>query len=364
VNSPKSSIKKKNSKVQKSTKLTTTNNPIVMGFWSRVRDASKREKRPFFTIAPMSDVTDVAFRRMFVKYGKPDVMWTEFVSADGLCSMGREILSLDLEYSKTERPIVAQLFSSNPDKMREAARIVESLGFDGIDINMGCPDKSIERQGAGSAMIKNPVRAREVIRAAKEGAPNIPVSVKTRIGYSKNEIANWIPHILEEGVAALTIHCRTRKEMSLVPARWEHVAEVVAIRDRMNIPTIVIGNGDITSLRQGKELAKQYGADGVMVGRGIFGNPWFFDAKKKKITTEEKIKALVEHTTLFDKTLGGKKNFAIMKKHYKAYVNGFDGARELRTRLMLTDSATEVAEVAREYLKSGRVIEKEKTSHV
>jgi len=333
-----------------------------MGFWSRVQKAAQKKKQPFFTIAPMADVTDVAFRAMFVKYGKPDVMWTEFVSADGLCSPGREILTLDLKYSKKERPIVAQLFSSNPDKMREAAQIVAALGFDGIDINMGCPDKSIERQGAGSALIKNPTRAREIIRAAKEGAPNIPVSVKTRIGYTKNEIATWIPQILEEGVAALTIHCRTRKEMSLVPARWEHVAEVVAIRNQMNVSTVIIGNGDVVSLKQGKELAKQYDVDGVMVGRGIFGNPWFFDAKKKKITTKEKIRALVEHTKLFDAMLGGKKNFAIMKKHYKAYVNGFDGARELRTRLMLTDSVAEVAMVAREYLKSGKVVEKEKIS--
>jgi nifR3 family TIM-barrel protein len=307
----------------------------------------------------MADVTDVAFRRMFTKYGKPDVMWTEFVSADGLCSAGREVLALNLAYSKTERPIVAQLFSSNPDKMREAARIIESLGFDGLDINMGCPDRSVERQGSGSALIKNPQRAKEIIRAAKEGAPNIPISVKTRIGYLKNEIATWIPAILEEGVAALTIHCRTRKEMSLVPARWEHVSEVVAIRDRMNLPTVIIGNGDVMSLAQGKELAHKYGADGVMVGRGIFGNPWFFDAKKKKVTTEEKIKALVEHTKIFDKLLSGKKNFAVMKKHYKAYVNGFDGARELRARLMLTDDAPEVAKVAREYLKSGKVLEKE-----
>jgi len=330
-----------------------------MGFWSRVHEKACKAKRPFFTIAPMADVTDVAFRRMFTKYGKPDVMWTEFVSADGLCSAGREVLALNLAYSKTERPIVAQLFSSNPDKMREAARIIESLGFDGLDINMGCPDRSVERQGSGSALIKNPQRAKEIIRAAKEGAPNIPISVKTRIGYLKNEIATWIPAILEEGVAALTIHCRTRKEMSLVPARWEHVSEVVAIRDRMNLPTVIIGNGDVMSLAQGKELAHKYGADGVMVGRGIFGNPWFFDAKKKKVTTEEKIKALVEHTKIFDKLLSGKKNFAVMKKHYKAYVNGFDGARELRARLMLTDDAPEVAKVAREYLKSGKVLEKE-----
>ncbi len=173
------------------------------GFWSKL-------KKPFFVLAPMADVSDAAFRRIITKYGKPDVLWTEFVSADGLCSPGRKVLIRDLEFSRAEKPIVAQLFSSNPDKMREAAALCQKLGFDGIDINMGCPDRGIEKQGCGAAMIKDPKVAREIIRAAKEGAPKLPISVKTRIGYNKNEIATWVPELLKENIAALTIHCRTR----------------------------------------------------------------------------------------------------------------------------------------------------------
>jgi nifR3 family TIM-barrel protein len=311
------------------------------GFW-------KKLKKPFYVLAPMADVTDASFRRVIAKYGKPDVMWTEFVSADGLSSPGRKVLLHDLVFTEAERPIVAQLFTSKPDKMREAAALCQELGFDGIDINMGCPDRSIEKQGAGAAMIKDPKQARLVIRAAKEGAPKLPVSVKTRIGYNKNEIATWIQEILEEGVAALTIHCRTRKEMSLVPARWEHVREVVALRDRISPETLIIGNGDIKNLGEAKQKALEFGADGVMLGRGIFGNPWLFSEHVP--TLEEKLKALVLHTKLYEELLGGVKSFALMKKHFKAYVHGFDNAKDLRVKLMEAKNGEEVAKIVDNFL--------------
>jgi nifR3 family TIM-barrel protein len=317
------------------------------GFW-------KKLKKPFFVLAPMADVTDCAFRRIIEEHGKPDVFWTEFVSCDGLCSPGRKVLLRDLEFSKKEKPIVAQLFSSRPEKMKEAAALCQELGFDGIDINMGCPDRSIEKQGCGSAMIKNPKLAREIIRAAKEGAPNIPVSVKTRIGYNKNEIATWIPEILEEGVAALTIHCRTRKEMSSVPARWEHVREVTALRDKIAPETLIIGNGDIKDMDDARAKAKEFGADGVMLGRAIFGNPWLFSSLRGKQTVptvKEKLYVMVEHTKLYEKLLGDIKSFAIMKKHYKAYVNGFDHAKEFRAELMEAKDAAEVEKRVGEFLK-------------
>lgn len=316
---------------------------MELGFW-------KKLKKPFFVLAPMADVTDCAFRRIIAEHGRPDVFWTEFVSADGLCSPGRKVLMRDLEFTRREKPIVAQLFSSNPERMREAAALCQKLGFDGIDINMGCPDRSIEKSGAGAAMIKNPKRAREVIRAAREGAPKLPISVKTRIGYNKNEIATWIPEILEEGVAALTIHCRTRKEMSLVPARWEHIREVTALRDRISPETLIIGNGDVKDLEDARIKAKEFGADGVMLGRAIFGNPWLFSEQVP--TIREKLQAMVGHTKLFEKLLGDIKSFAIMKKHYKAYVNGFDGAREFRTELMEARDAAEVGDKVREFLKT------------
>ncbi|HUD04075.1 MAG TPA: tRNA-dihydrouridine synthase [Candidatus Paceibacterota bacterium] len=332
------------------------------GFWKKISEKKPACRgEPFFIMAPMADVTDAAFRRIITKYGKPDVFFTEFVSADGLCSEGKEHLMIDLMYSEGERPIVAQFFTSNPEKMFEAAKLAASLGFDGIDINMGCPDKTIEKQGAGAALIKDSRRARDVIRAAKLGAPNLPVSVKTRIGWSKPEMETWIPEILTEGIAALTIHARTRKEMSFVPARWEFVKQAVEIRDRMKVSTLIIGNGDVLDITDGKKKAKETGADGVMIGRGIFGNPWLFSSKSGRTVLPEKLKVMVEHTKLFEKLLGKHKNFAIMKKHFKAYVAGFDGAKELRIELMNTKNAKEVEKIVKQYLKDGTVFPISKT---
>ena len=215
----------------------------------------------------------------------------------------QENVLTDLSYTEKERPIVAQLFTAHPEKMFEAARLVAALGFDGFDINMGCPDKSIEKQGAGAALIKTPRIAREVISAAKEGiraaGKHIPVSVKTRVGWSKPELETWIPELLKENIAALIIHARTRKELSLVPARWEFVKRVVEIRNEMKVDTLIIGNGDVADLDEARKKAKESGADGVMIGRGIFGNPWLFAGKISG--TEEKLKVLVEHTKLFEK---------------------------------------------------------------
>ena len=212
--------------------------------------------RPFFALAPMADVTDVAFRAMFAKYGKPDVFWTEFVSADGLCSpAGREALKVDLLFEEDQRPIVAQLFTSVPEHMYQAGMYVKELGFDGLDINMGCPDRKIEKQGCGCAMIKNPELAVAVIEAAKE--TGLPVSVKTRTGYNQDEIDSWIPVLLGAGIAALSVHLRTRKEMSKVPAHWEYMHRIVALRDELAPETLIIGNGDVMSI-----------ADGIVKARG------------------------------------------------------------------------------------------------
>ncbi|MEY2664229.1 MAG: hypothetical protein RIT04_37 [Candidatus Parcubacteria bacterium] len=345
-------------------KIMNEQNSVQLGFWKEVKDAADARGEAIFVLAPMANVTDAAFRRMIAKYsrmgqkgGGPDVLWTEFVSADGLCSeKGRVMLVRDLEFdAQTEHPIVAQLFSSNPDKMRQAAALVQSLGFDGIDINMGCPDKTIEKQGAGAAMMRNPKLAREIIRAAKEGAPNIPISVKTRVGYNKVEIDSWIPEVLAENPAVLTIHARTRKEMSDVPARWEHVKEVVALRDKIQsgqaVKTLIFGNGDIVDCVDGNQKVAATGADGVMLGRAIFGNPWLFDrARIAAPSPRERLEVLVEHAKLFTKLLGDVKSFAIMKKHFKAYVAGWDGAKELRAELMETENAEQVSTIVTTYL--------------
>ena len=306
-------------------------------------------KKPLMILAPMADVTDAPFRRIIAAYGKPDVMFTEFTSADGMCSPGKDKVEVNLWYSESERPIVAQIFSSRPEHCYTAAVRIKELGFDGIDINMGCPDRSIEKQGAGAAMIKNPQLAYEVIQASKEGAGGLPVSVKTRIGYNNNELETWLPTILATGISAITIHGRTRKEMSKVPADWDVIAragEIVRAYNRAaEGSTLIIGNGDVDSIEEGVKKAKEYGVDGVMIGRGIFGNPWLFRRDGYAPTIEERLRVCAEHTKLFEELFAGKKPFHIMKKHYKAYVSGFDGAKELRMKMMEAQDAKEVEEI-------------------
>ena len=311
-------------------------------FWQKL-------KKPFFVMAPMADVTDFAFREMFARYGAPDVYYTEFVSADGLASEeGRKVLIRDLRLSKNTHPIVAQIFGATPENIKKAVELVRELGYDGVDINMGCPDKSVIKQGAGSGLIRNPALAREIIRSAKEGADEMPVSVKTRIGFNKNEIETWIPEILAEKPDCLIIHGRTRKELSAVDADWEAIGKVAEMGREAGIP--VVGNGDVKSLEDGLEKAEKFGVDGVMVGRGIFGQPWFFNRDQKELPLEKRLKIMLEHTELFEKEMTGIKNFNVMKKHYKAYVSGFDGAKELRVKLMEAKNAKEVREITEEYL--------------
>lgn len=297
-------------------------------------------------LAPMADVTDAAFRRVIAKYGKPDVLWTEFVSADGLIlasEKGKAKLMRDLLYSESERPIVAQFFTASPIIMEKAAHLAFRLGFDGVDINMGCPDRNVLKQGSGAALIKNPALAREIIKAAKRAAGILPVSVKTRIGYNQNELDKWLPELLKEEPAVITIHARTRKEMSKVPAEWGHVKEAVAIRDSFKSGTLIFGNGDVLNLDDAKLKARESGADGVMLGRAIFGNPWLFSGRVP--TIEERLMVLCEHTRLFEEILGEVKSFSIMKKHFKAYISEWSGAKELRLKLMEAQSADDVEKI-------------------
>lgn len=266
--------------------------------------------------------------------------------------MGKERLLRDLYFTKKERPIVAQIFGANPDHIEKSSRLIAELGFDGIDINMGCPDRSIEKQGAGAALMKNPKRAQEIIRAAMAGAPNLPVSVKTRIGYNKENLEEWISAILETNPAVITVHARTRKDLSLVPARWEEVARAVKIAKGTG--TLIIDNGDLKNLDDAREKILATGADGAMLGHTVFGNPWLFDSARdyESISLKEKFEVMIEHTHLFEELLGNVKSFALMKKHYKAYMNGFPGAREIRMKLMGAENADEVERIAREFLNT------------
>jgi len=235
------------------------------------------------------------------------------------------------------------VFSSKPDMIAYAAKLAEELGFDGFDINMGCPDQIIERQGAGAALIKNPKLAQELIRVAKTST-KLPVSVKTRIGFNTDILDEWVAALLETEPAAITIHLRTRKEMSSVPAHWELMARAVALRDRARSKTLLIGNGDVKSVEEGRQKVVETGCDGVMIGRGIFGNPWLFLPSENyglTMLTNQKLTALMELAYSFEK-LSPPKHFAILKKHIKAFVTGFDGAVPLRAKLMEANTASEL----------------------
>jgi tRNA-dihydrouridine synthase len=317
--------------------------------------------KPLFVLAPMADVTDAAYRKLIAETAKPAVTWTEFVSADGLyhtrelkrMSDAENPLMRDLLYTEAERPIVAQLFSSKPENMEYAAKLCAELGFDGVDINMGCPDKSIEKQGSGAAMIKTPEVAKAVYEAAcrgvaagaKDSSQPIPVSIKTRIGYNKEAIDEWIPELLSLQLPVLTVHLRTRKEMSKVAAHWELMPKIVELRDKISPDTLIIGNGDVENLEDAQKKVCESGADGAMLGRAIFGNPWLFSGRTAAdITEAERLSALatrahnLEHIT-------PPKSFSIFKKHIKAFVSGFDGAAELRAKLFEAENAGQVSEI-------------------
>lgn len=330
-------------------------------YWQSMDSFWQKLPKPFFVLAPMADVTDAAYRRLIAESGAPDVTWTEFVSADGLYHT-REVqkmldaenpLMRDLQFTEGERPIVAQLFSSKPDMMAYAAEVVATLGFDGVDLNMGCPDRSIEKQGAGAALMKNPELAVALVQAAKEGVAKsgraVPVSVKTRIGYNKETIDEWIPKILSAEPAALTVHLRTRKEMSLVPAHWDLMSRVVALRDVYAPGTRIIGNGDVRDLTDARQKVAESGADGAMIGRGVFGNPWVFAGRAYDDTSPaERLAALATLARYFEE-ITPPKSFQILKKHIKAFANGFPGAAELRATLMETESADELAAIVASY---------------
>lgn len=308
----------------------------MKNFWNSLN-------KPFFALAPMEDVTDAVFRQIVAKYGKPDVLFTEFVSVDGFLSDGREKLLPRLKFSKSEKPIVAQIWGSDPIKFYESAKLISKMGFDGIDINMGCPDKKVVRKGAGGGLIKTPELAAQIITTTRLAAGSLPVSVKTRIGFDKIITEQWIRFLLSFKLPALSIHCRTVKEMSKVPAHWDEIKLAVKLKNKISPETLIIGNGDVVSYKQGIDLAKRTGCDGIMVGRGIFNNLWVFNPKidPNSVTPKMKINALKDHIKLFEKIWGKNKNYDILKKFYKAYISGFPEAKQLRIKLMETDSANQ-----------------------
>lgn len=318
---------------------------MVTGFWSQL-------KRPILLLAPMAGVTDTAFRRIVSQYGKPDVCFTEFVSCAGLCSAGRERLLPDLWYHESERPVVAQIFGPEPEEYIETAKLCRDLGFDGIDINFGCPDKNVDKQQAGAAIIQNPERAKAIIRATQKAAGNLPVTVKTRLGYDKVDTVAWTEHLLETEPVAITLHARTRNEMSKVPARWEEFGVATEVRDAHGADTMIFGNGDIMSVQQAEQLCETYGADGMMLGRAIFGNPWLFNrhVERDNLPVRERLRVLLQHCHIFEEVYGGVKQFAVLRKYFKSYVSGMPDAKELRARLLSSHTVSEVEETIAAYL--------------
>lgn len=308
-------------------------------FWRKL-------KKPFSVLAPMDDVTDVVFREIITKVGAPDVFFTEFTNCDALASPGRKSHIQRLLFTENQRPIVAQVWGKKPENLTAGAVTVKELGFDGIDINMGCPVKDVVKIGQGSALIKDKQKALEIINAIKEGAGDMPVSVKTRIGYDSVITEEWLGFLLEQKLACITVHTRTAKEKSLVPARWSEILKVIELRNKLAPATIIVGNGDVREHTQIEEFSQKYGCEGVMIGRGVFSNIRIFNNQTNvPLTKQEALAILKEHLTMYQNQYNGARNFARMRAFFKLYLKGFDGAPELRARLNTTETYKEAMDI-------------------
>jgi tRNA-dihydrouridine synthase len=302
--------------------------------------------KPFFVLAPMDDVTDTVFRQVIAGTAPPDLYFTEFVNVDALQSKGREATLPRLKFTDKERPIVAQIWGLNSENFYKAAQDIAAMGFDGVDINFGCPDKNVVRNGACSAFIlpENRQAAGEIIQAAKRGAKDLPVSVKTRLGFNDIDYS-WHEFLLGQEIDMLTIHGRTKSQMSKVPADWEAIGKIRELREKLAPNTLVVGNGDIMNHAQGLKLAGQYSLDGIMIGRGVFHDPFVFSGQSpwEDFDKKQKIALYRQHVELFAKTWpNGERKIHTLNKFCKIYINDFDGAKELREKLMACQSTEEL----------------------
>lgn len=309
---------------------------MIENFW---RDLP----RPFFILAPMEEVTDVVFRHVVSAAGRPDVFFTEFTNSESYCHPeGKQSVKGRLTFTEDEQPMVAHIWGDKPEYFRQMSIGMAELGFRGIDINMGCPVPNVTQHGKGSGLILRPDVAADLIQAAKAGG--LPVSVKTRLGFTDvDEWRDWLTHILKQDIANLSIHLRTRKEMSKVDAHWELIPEIKELRDQVAPDTLLTINGDIPDRQTGLKLAHQYGIDGVMIGRGIFHNPFAFEKEPKDHSSKELLDLLRLHLDLHDKYSSlGLRPYTALHRFFKIYVKGFRGASELRNQLMNTKSTDEV----------------------
>jgi nifR3 family TIM-barrel protein len=301
--------------------------------------------KPFFVLAPMDDVTDTVFRQIVADCAKPDLFFTEFVNVDGLQSAGREHLLHKLKLSDKEKPIIAQLWGLKPENFYKTTKELIEMGFDGVDLNMGCPVKTVIKNGACAALINNRELAGEIIDAAREAAgEHFPVSVKTRVGFTTVDMS-WIEFLLSKKILnMLSIHGRTAKQLSAVPADWDLIGRARDLRDSLSPSTKIVGNGDIMTRRQAEQIAKKYRLDGVMIGRGIFHDPFIFskDSPWEQWSKEQKLELFAKHIELYINTYkDNERRFEALRKFCKVYINGFDGASELRTKFMETKTPDE-----------------------
>lgn len=296
-------------------------------------------------LAPMDDVTETVFRRIIAGTAAPDLFFTEFVNVDALQSAGRTAALRRLKYTEAERPLIAQIWGKQPENFYKTAKELVEMGFDGVDLNMGCPDKAVVKNGCGGGMIQYPDRAVEIIQAAREGLDGrLPLSVKTRIGFRDYD-ENWLRVLLEQKLNMLSIHLRTVREMSKVPAHWELAGSVKQLRDEVAPDTLLVGNGDVVSYRQATELAAEHGYDGIMIGRGVFTDPYVFSPSSpwETMSAAQKVALFQRHVQLFAETWQeGERPIAPLNKFCKIYVNGFAHAKEYRERLMSCRSIAEL----------------------
>ncbi|MEB6278007.1 tRNA dihydrouridine synthase [Staphylococcus gallinarum] len=306
--------------------------------------------RPFFILAPMEDVTDIVFRHVVSEAARPDVFFTEFTNTESFCHPeGVHSVRGRLTFSEDEQPMVAHIWGDKPEHFREMSIGMAEMGFKGIDLNMGCPVANVASKGKGSGLILRPETAAEIIQAAKAGG--LPVSVKTRLGYYDiEEWRDWLKHVFEQDIANLSIHLRTRKEMSKVDAHWELIAEIKKLRDEIAPNTLLTINGDIPDRQTGLELAEKYGIDGVMIGRGIFHNPYAFEKEPREHTSKELLGLLRLHLALFNKySKDEPRQYKPLRRFFKIYVRGMRGASELRHQLMQTQTTDEAIALLDEF---------------
>ena len=331
------------------------------------------DQKNIIGLSPMDGITDEAFRLVQTKIAKPDLMFTEFVSAEGISRGGIKLYET-LLFSPEERPIVGQLFGKDPESFYKSAIIICELGFNGVDINMGCPAKTVTQNGSGAALISKPDLAIEIIKSTKQGIDDWfsgkvkitdlglnkktlevikrnqqyskistiknlrpTISVKTRLGTTHPITETWIPILLAQGLDFLTIHGRTLKQAYAGIADWDEIKKVVQLAKNTN--TKIFGNGDIQTRQQGIEFCQKYGVNGVLIGRAAGGNPWCFS--DHLATPQEKFSAMLLHAQIFSQVFPHR-CFDSLRKHFLLYTAGFPDAKSLRMKLVRLNSVKEL----------------------